>query len=80
MKAMSEGLPSRYQGPMEFPMKTVAQSCRNVLLRIAGGADWRDVTSPQSWQKVVAGCGHMALMSMVSAVAPRLRQRSGKFA
>jgi len=74
---MVDELPSRYQGPMEFPMKTIAQSCRNVLLRIAGGADWRDVTSPAALQNTVAGCGHMSLMSMVSAVAPRLRQRTG---
>ena len=77
MQAMVDELPGRYQGPMEFPMKTVAQSCRNALLRIAGGADWRDVTSPGSWRRIVAGCGHRSLMSLVSAAAPRLRQRAG---
>lgn len=77
MQAMVDELPGRYQGPMEFPMKTVAQSCRNALLRIAGGADWRDVTSPDSWRRIVAGCGHRSLMSLVSAAAPRLRQRGG---
>jgi hypothetical protein len=77
MKAMVDELPGRYQGPMEFPMKTVAQSCRNALLRIAGGADWRDVTSPGSLRRIVAGCGHMSLMSLVSAAASRLRQRAG---
>ena len=28
-----------------------------MLLRIAGGADWRDVTRPQSMRSIVAGCG-----------------------
>jgi hypothetical protein len=72
LQAMLDELPSRYQGPHEFPMQTIAMSCRHVLLRIAGGADWRDVTRPQSMRSIVAGCGHKTLMALVSAVAPRL--------
>jgi len=78
MQAMVNELPSKYEGPNEFPMKTVAQASRHVLLRVAGGADWRDVTSAGSLRTIVAGCGHKALMAVVSAVAPRLRQSSGR--
>lgn len=77
LQAMLDELPSRYQSPHEFPMQTIAMSCRHVLLRIAGGADWRDVTRPQSMRSIVAGCGHKTLMALVSAVAPRLSKRRG---
>lgn len=72
-QAMERQLPTRYEGPMEFPMKTVAHACRHALLRIGGGADPAGVTSPSSWDSIVAGSGHRALMALVSAVAPRLR-------
>ena len=75
LTAMTDELPGKYEGPIEFPMKTVAQASRHVLLRVAGGADPDDVTSPQSWRNIVAGCGHRALMAVVSAVAPRIRHR-----
>jgi len=77
MKAMTEALPPRYAGPIDFPMKTVAQACRHVLLRVAGGADWHDATSPESWQRIVADSGHRTLMAIVSAAAPKLRQAAG---
>ena len=74
MRAMVEALPTRYDGPMEFPMKTIAQCCRYVLLRLAGGADWRDVTSPHSWQRIVAESGHRQLMALVTATAHLARR------
>lgn len=73
MQAMQEELPPRYCGPVEYPMKTIAQSARHALLRVGSGADPGDVTSPESWRSIVAGAGHRALMAIVSAVAPRLR-------
>lgn len=73
MAAMQEELPARYAGPAEFPMKTVAQACRHVLLRLGSGARPSDVTSAASWRAIVQGCGHRTLMAMVSAAAPRLR-------
>lgn len=75
MQALVDELPSKYEGPNEWPMKSVAHACRHVLLRLAGGADWRDVTSLASMRAIVAGSGHKTLMAVVSAVAPRLRQR-----
>jgi len=77
MKAMTQELPPRYGGPLDFPMKTVTQACRHVLLRVAGGADWHDVTSPESWQRIVVDSGHKTLMAIVSAAAPKLRQVAG---
>jgi hypothetical protein len=74
MKAMTDELPPHYAAPIEFPMKTIAQASRHVLLRVAGGADWRDATSHESWQSIVAGTGHKTLMAIVSAAAPKLRQ------
>jgi hypothetical protein len=74
MKAMVEALPSNYAGPVEFPMKTIAQCCRYALLRIAGGASWSDVTSPASWRQIVAESGHRQLMAFVTATA-RFSQR-----
>lgn len=74
MQAMRDELPDKYDGPIEFPMKTIAQSARHVLLRIAGGADPADVMSQHSLRHIVAGCGHMALMAVVTAAAPRLRR------
>lgn len=73
MKAMTDELPPRYAGSIDFPMKTVAQASRHILLRVAGGADWHDVTSPESWQRIVAETGHKTLMAIVSAAAPKLR-------
>jgi hypothetical protein len=73
MQTMIDALPSRYAGPTDFPMKTVAQACRHVLLRIASGADILDVTSADSWRTIVDGCGHRTLMAVVSATAAQRR-------
>jgi hypothetical protein len=69
MNAMTESLGTSYIGPIDFPMKTVAQVSRNVLLRIAGGANWREVTSRGAWLQVVSQSSHKALMAVVSAGA-----------
>lgn len=42
---------------------------------MAGGAVWEDVTSPASWQVIVAESGHKPLMAIVSAAAPKLRPK-----
>ena len=76
LQAMVLELPARYEGPIEFPMKTVAQAARHALLRVAGGADPGDVMTIESWRHIVAGCGHQALMAIVTAMSPRLK-RSG---
>lgn len=73
-QAMTEELPPKYEGPTEFPMKTIAHSARHLLLRVAGSADPADVASSTSLRGIVAGSGHRALMAIVSAVAPRLRK------
>jgi hypothetical protein len=73
MGAMQEELPARYAGAAEFPMKTVAQACRHLLLRLGGGARPREETSAASWRAIVQGCGHRTLMAMVSGAAPRQR-------
>ncbi len=69
MQAMLDTLPPHYAGPTDFPMKTVAQACRHVLLRIAGGADVETVISAEAWRSAVEGCGHRTLMALVSATA-----------
>ena len=74
MQAMVDELPAKYDGPIEFPMKTVAQAARHALLRVAGGADLEYVMSPDSLRHIVAGCGHKALMAVVTAFMPRLRR------
>jgi hypothetical protein len=74
-RALVAGLPPNYAGPLEFPMKTVAHCCRNILLRIAGGADWRDVTRPENLLGVVAESGHRQLLALVTATA-HLAKRS----
>ena len=74
MQAMVDELPAKYDGPIEFPMKTVAQAARHALLRVAGGADPEYVMSPDSLRHIVAGCGHKALMAVVTAFMPRLRR------
>lgn len=74
MQAMVDELPAKYEGPIEFPMKTVAQAARHALLRVAGGADPEYVMSPDSLRHIVAGCGHKALMAVVTAFMPRLRR------
>lgn len=77
MDAMISVLGSNYGGPQEFPMKTVAHASRHVLLRIAGGANWQDVTSPASWHAIVAESGHKSLMAIVSASASKRRKSEG---
>jgi hypothetical protein len=69
MRAMIETLPSHYSGPTDFPMKTVAQSCRHVLLKIASGENVETATSPEAWRVAVENCGHRTLMALVSASA-----------
>lgn len=69
MQAMQDALPPRYAGPVDFPMKTVAQACRHVLLRVAGGADVEAATSLEAWRVAVDGSGHGTLMALVSATA-----------
>ena len=69
MQAMNETLPSHYAGPMDFPMKTVAQACRHVLLHVASGGDVEVGTSPEAWRLAVENCGHRKLMALVSATA-----------
>ena len=76
-EALVQGLPPNYPGPPEFPMKTIAHCCRHVLLRIAGGADWRDVTSVKSLQHIVAESGHGQLLALVTATA-HLAKRSAR--
>ena len=77
---MSDELPARYAGPLEFPMKTIAHCCRHVLLRIAGGADWREVASAESWKRIVAESGHRTLLAMVTATAHLARRSTGRAA
>lgn len=72
LQAMLDELPLNYDGPLEYPMKTVAMASRHVLLRVAAGADPADVTSLDSLRQIVAGTGHRTLMALVSAAAPRL--------
>jgi hypothetical protein len=74
MTAMTQALGPNYHGPQDYPMKTVSQVCRHVLLRIAGGANWRDVSSPGSWQRIVDESGHKSLMAVVTASASRLHK------
>lgn len=69
MQAMLDTLPPRYAGPIDFPMKTVAQACRHVLLRIAGGADVDAVTTAPAWCSIVRDSGHRELMALISATA-----------
>lgn len=72
--ALVAGIPPNYPGPLEFPMKTIAHCCRHILLRIAGGADWRDVTSPESLSQIVTESGHRQLLALVTATAHLVRR------
>lgn len=71
MRALNDSLDNNYDGPQDFPMRTIAQVSRHVLLRIAGGADWRVTTSDSSWLKLVSQSSHKALMAIVNATAHR---------
>ena len=74
-KSLVDGVPTNYTGPLEFPMKTIATCCRYILLRIAGGADWRDVTSSDSLRHIIEESGHRQLLALVTATA-HLAKRS----
>ncbi len=76
MCALNESLGENYKGPQDFPMRTIAQVSRHVLLRIAGGADWRIATSKQAWFQLVSQSSHRALMAIVNATAHRRSQTS----
>jgi hypothetical protein len=77
MDALREELPDKYAGEVEFPMKTVVQTARHVLLRVAAGAHPDDVTAPASLRSIVAASGHRTLMALVTALSPRTgRHRS----
>lgn len=55
-------------------MKTIAQVCRNILLRVGGGADWDYLCKESALRSIVAASGHKQLMALVGALAPRARQ------
>lgn len=76
MQAMHDELPEKYAGPVEFPMKTVVHAARHVLLRVAAGADPADVAMPASLRRIVAASGHRALMTLVTALSPRIRRQA----
>lgn len=73
--ALNRELPENYQGSIEFPMKTVAHVCRNILLRLAGGADWDYLFKESALRSIVAASGHKQLMGLVGALAPRAGRR-----
>jgi hypothetical protein len=77
-KLLLDALPPNYAGPDEFPMKSIAYCCRNVLLRIAGGADWRDVTSVKNMSQTVAESGHRQLLALVTATAHLAKRSLGR--
>lgn len=76
--ALVAGIPPNYPGPLEFPMKTIAHCCRHILLRIAGGADWRDVTSNESLSDIVTASGHRQLLALVTATAHLAKRSTGR--
>jgi hypothetical protein len=77
-KALVETLPPNYAGPLEFPMKTIAHCCRHILLRIAGGADWRDITSTESLRRIAVESGHRQLLALVTATAQFAKRSAGR--
>jgi hypothetical protein len=70
-QALVDELPLDYDGPNEFPMKTIATASRHLLLRIGSGVDPDEITEPKSLREIVAATGHKTLMAIVSAGAPR---------
>ena len=75
--ALVDGLPPNYAGPLEFPMKTVAHCCRQILLRLAGGARWQDVMAAENLRRMVDESGHRQLLALVTATA-HLAKRSAR--
>jgi len=69
MDAMTVCLGESYRGPIDFPMKTVAQVSRRILLRVAGAAKWRSETTREAWLDAVSQSSHKAHMAVVSAGA-----------
>lgn len=76
--ALVADVPPNYAGPLEFPMKTITHCCRYILLRIAGGADWRDVTSQKSLSQIVTESGHRQLLALVTATAHLAKRSTGR--
>ena len=76
--ALIASMPPNYPGPPEFPMKTIAHCCRNILLRIAGGANWRDVTSRESLAAIVTESGNRQLLALVTATAHLAKRSPGR--
>ena len=70
-QALIDELPLDYDGPHEFPMKTIATASRHMLLRIASGVDPDEISESESVREIVAATGHSTLMAIVSAGAPR---------
>lgn len=78
MRAMQDTLPPHYAGPLDFPMKTVVQACRHVLLRVAGGVGIDVAASADAWKTAVDASGHGTLMALVSASATLRQNTRGK--
>jgi len=73
MQALQAELPAGYSGPTDYPMKTITQVCRHVLLRLAAGARPEDVGREAVLREIVAASGHRLLMSLVAALGQRQR-------
>lgn len=73
MRALQAELPAGYSGPTDYPMKTITQVCRHVLLRLAAGARPEDVGREAVLREIVAASGHRLLMSLVAALGQRQR-------
>lgn len=52
-KSLEALLPEDYRSPVSFPMKHIALAVEDTMFKIAGGADWDEVTSEAAWIKAL---------------------------
>ncbi len=74
-RVMNALLPEDYGGEPNFPMQHLALSVETILLNLAHGEDWEDMTGEEAWLEAFVETAFTDHMRLISAELPR---RKGK--
>ncbi|WGT63752.1 ATP-binding protein [Variovorax paradoxus] len=73
-RVMNALLPQDYGGDPNFPMQHLALSVETILLNLAHGEDWEDVTGEEAWLEAFVDNAFTDHMRLISAELPRRRK------
>lgn len=73
-QVMNALLPEDYGGEPNFPMQHLARSVEKILMNLARGDDWEEVTSKEAWLAAFVETRFGDHMRLISAELPRKRR------